>query len=96
VKDSKSWRVTKVYGAIPCQDYFTQVYGSEANFTDSLLIEIGKLGWLCPNMGAAGNYTLANDPMLKDYGANFIFVVNLCQSALTNKSRKALCVTDQT
>jgi hypothetical protein len=47
------------------------VYGSEANFTDSLKIEIGTRGWLCPNMTVDESYTLANDPMLKEYGWNF-------------------------
>jgi hypothetical protein len=89
------------YDAIPCTEYYKQIYGSMDDLPPSLmeeLIPIHNTTWLCPNIPHGDEqYYLQNDPWQYNFGADLNFVVNFCYvSALRKGIVDPNCVTDST
>lgn len=89
------------YDAVPCLEYFLQIYGSIEAMPETLakeLIEVHNTNWTCPNFPITGGeqYHLQNDPWQYNYGTNLNYVINFCW---VSAQRKGItdpgCVTDQ-
>jgi hypothetical protein len=71
------------YDAVPCVQYYEEIYGSFDAIPKSLqreLIGIHNTPWMCPNMPITGDeqYLLQNDPWQYNFGTNLNYVVNFC------------------
>lgn len=90
------------FDAVPCDQYFSQIFGGPENIPETLKKElIGVLNseWLCPDMPVTGGaqFQLQNNPFQYNYGTNLNYVTNFCYvSALRKGVVDPNCVTDQT
>jgi len=82
------------YSAVPCLDFYVDVYGDDFYSDEwplSLIYELVNEGeanptpWLCPNITKDEMYILGHEPVLS-HGSNFNFVVNACVFAGTLNS----------
>jgi hypothetical protein len=87
------------YKAVPCTDFYAQVYGNTSAIPPSLQKELTPLWgfeWLCPDFTPDSIYLLQNDPLNYNFGTNFNMVVNFCSAMNMFVADGVVCETDST